>query len=321
MSKFMAAVVVDHPGSPAVLTLRQVPRPQVKPGWSLIQVKAFGLNHSEIFTRQGLSPDVQFPRVLGIEAVGLVAETTNAARLPVGQRVVSLMGEMGRAFDGSYAEYVLLPNDQIYPVTTTLDWATLAGTIETGYTAYGVLRGLQLHDGERLLIRGGSSGVGVTAAKLAHTLAAVTVTSTTRQADKVAILQKQGAQHVFVGQLDQLPEAANFDKILDLIGPKTVPDSLQHLRVGGIVSATGQLGGQWTLNTFDPIMAIPNDRYLTSFYSGAVDELILQELLTIVASDRVDLTPEKVIGLSDIAAAHAAIEAGQAIGKTVVVVS
>ena len=82
----------------------------------VVRVRAFGVNHSEIFTRQGLSPSVTFPRILGIECVGTVEETTDAVRLPVGQRVVSLMGEMGRAFDGGYAEYVLLPNAQIYPV-------------------------------------------------------------------------------------------------------------------------------------------------------------------------------------------------------------
>lgn len=61
------------------------------------------------------------------------SDTTDPQRLPVGQKVVSIMGEMGRAFDGSYAEYTLLPNDQIYPVTTNLDWATLATVPETYY--------------------------------------------------------------------------------------------------------------------------------------------------------------------------------------------
>lgn len=72
---------------------------------------ARGRNHSEVFTRQGLSPSVCFPRILGIECAGEVAAATDAERLPVGRRVVSIMGEMGRDFDGSYAEYILLPNE------------------------------------------------------------------------------------------------------------------------------------------------------------------------------------------------------------------
>ena len=92
----MKAVVVYKPGGPEQLVYTDVPRPALKAGWSLVRVRAFGVNHSEIFTRQGLSPSVSFPRILGIECVGTVEETTDAVRLPAGQRVVSLMGEMGR---------------------------------------------------------------------------------------------------------------------------------------------------------------------------------------------------------------------------------
>lgn len=127
----MKAVVITEPGGPEKLIYQDVPTPTIRPGWSLVTVKGFGINHSEIFTRQGLSPSVKFPRILGIECVGLIEQTTDPERLPVGQKVISIMGEMGRAFDGSYAEKVLLPNTQIYPVTTDLDWATLATIPET----------------------------------------------------------------------------------------------------------------------------------------------------------------------------------------------
>ncbi len=63
----MKAVVIREPGAPEVLVIEELPVPQPAPGWILIRVKAFGLNRSELFTRQGLSPSVQFPRVLGIE--------------------------------------------------------------------------------------------------------------------------------------------------------------------------------------------------------------------------------------------------------------
>ena len=91
----MKAVVVYEPGGAEQLVYTDVPRPVLRGGWSLVRVRAFGVNHSEIFTRQRLSPTVTFPRILGIECVGTVEETTDADRLPVGQRVVSLMGEMG----------------------------------------------------------------------------------------------------------------------------------------------------------------------------------------------------------------------------------
>ncbi|WP_315306090.1 alcohol dehydrogenase catalytic domain-containing protein [Selenomonas noxia] len=157
----MKAVVVYKPGGPEQLVYTDVPRPALKADWSLVRVRAFGVNHSEIFTRQGLSPSVSFPRILGIECVGTVEETTDAVRLPAGQHVVSLMGEMGRAFDGGYAEYVLLPNEQIYPVQSELPWEILAAIPETYYTAFGSLKNLRIEDGYTVLVRGGASGVGI----------------------------------------------------------------------------------------------------------------------------------------------------------------
>ncbi len=130
-------------GGPEVLEYTTVPKPVVKPGWSRIKVAGFGINHSEIFTRQGDSPSVKFPRILGIEVTGIIDVSTDT-KLHPGQRVVSLMGEMGRDFDGSYAEYVLVPNHQIYPVTTTLTPAQLAAVPETYYTAFGIFNSLQL---------------------------------------------------------------------------------------------------------------------------------------------------------------------------------
>jgi len=314
----MHAVIVRHPGGPEVLEKVTVPTPQVKPGWSLIQVRGRGINHSEIFTREGKSPSVAFPRILGIEAVGTVAESTALTRLPVGQTVITFMGEMGRAYDGSYAEYVLVPNAQIFPVTTPLSWPALAAVPETYYTAYGALLGLRLTGGDQVLVRGGTSGVGVAAAKLAHAMADVTVTATTRQLAKTDQLLAAGFDAVIAEQDGRLATAEKFDRVLDLIGPATVADSLAHLNAGGIVSSTGQLGGQWTLTDFDPIMRIPNDCYLTSFYSGDVQITRLQDLLQLITSHNIDVTPVKTFPLSDMRAAHEYLASHHSFGKVVV---
>src|SRR5215472_7731445 len=100
----MKAAVLYEPGGPEVFKIetRSVPRPQA--GEVLMRVKAFGLNRSELFTRQGLSPDVSFPRILGIEAVGLVEEAPGA-EFRKGDIVATAMGGMGRNFNGGYAEY------------------------------------------------------------------------------------------------------------------------------------------------------------------------------------------------------------------------
>src|SRR5215471_18280476 len=124
MKATMRAAVCVRAGGPDVLEIRDLPVPAVRPGWSLVRVLGAGLNRSELRTRQGHSPNVKFPRVLGIECVGMVAESTDPA-LPEGITVAAVMGEMGREFDGGYAEYALLPNSLLMPVTTTLPWDVL----------------------------------------------------------------------------------------------------------------------------------------------------------------------------------------------------
>lgn len=189
----MKAVVIKEAGGPEKLIYQDVPMPKVKPGWTLIKVKGFGVNHSEIFTRKGLSLTVKFPRILGIECVGVVAKTSTPDRLPIGQKVVSIMGKMGRAFDGSYAEYTLLPNDQVYPVETSLDWTTLATIPESYYTAFGSLLNLQIKSGEHVLVRGGSSGLGVAFVNLVKTLVpGVHLTGTTRSLKTSRVTWQEG---------------------------------------------------------------------------------------------------------------------------------
>lgn len=232
----MQAYVVNQPGGPEVLKLTKRPKPSVKPGWTRLKVLGFGVNHSEIFTREGKSPSVHFPRVLGIEVVGIVDETSAPATLSRGQRVVSIMGEMGRAYDGSYAEYVLLPNDQVYPINTNLPLASLVATPETYYTAYGIFKSLQLKATDRVLIRAATSGVGVADLRLIKAYdSRIHVAGTTRRATKRQQLLDAGFDEVIIApDSAQLPAGTDyFDKIIDLIGPLSVKDTLLHLNEGG----------------------------------------------------------------------------------------
>ena len=248
----MKAVVIYEAGGPDKLIYQDVPTPQVKAGWSLVKVKGFGINHSEIFTREGKSPSVQFPRILGIECVGEVAESSTPA-LRAGQKVVSIMGEMGRAFDGSYAEYVLLPNAQIYPIDSDRDWATLAAIPETYYTAFGSLQQLRIAPHDRVLVRAATSGVGVAFALLLKArLPHITLHGACRKLEKAERLRAVGFDAVIADSNGVLQTDERYDKILELVGPATLRDSLAHINEGGIVCQTGQLGNQWYLNDFDP---------------------------------------------------------------------
>ena len=316
----MKAVVIKEAGGPEKLVYQEVPTPEAKSGWSLVKVKGFGINHSEIFTRKGLSPSVKFPRILGIECVGVIAETSDKNRLPVGQKVISIMGEIGRDFDGSYAEYVLLPNDQIYPITTNLDWATLAAIPETYYTAYGSMLNLKIEKGDRILVRAASSGVGIAFLKLLKARHShLFVAGTSRSLNKEKQLKEAGYQEVILDQDGKLQTDLKFDKILELIGPKTIKDSFQHLNKGGIVCSTGQLGNQWYLEKFDPIIDLAPNSYLTSFYSGNVDQTKINQMFSYIEKYHVDARPEKVFDLAHVANAHRYLESSHSFGKVVVV--
>ena len=315
----MKAVVIYEAGGPDKLIYQDVPTPQVKAGWSLVKVKGFGINHSEIFTREGKSPSVQFPRILGIECVGEVAESSTPA-LRAGQKVVSIMGEMGRAFDGSYAEYVLLPNAQIYPIDSARDWATLAAIPETYYTAFGSLQQLRIAPTDRVLVRAAASAVGVAFALLLKArLPHITLHGSCRKPEKAERLRAVGFDAVIADSDGVLQTGESYDKILELVGPATLRDSLTHISEGGIVCNTGLLGNQWYLNDFDPIVELKNNSYLTTFHSALVSGERLIALFRDIDAHNVPVPIERRFTLEQLPDAHRFLQSADSFGKVVVV--
>lgn len=319
--ELMQAVVVDAPGGAHVLQVRRVPKPHLKPGWSLVKVRGFGVNRSEIFTRQGLSPSVKFPRILGIECVGVVEETSDPDRLPVRRMVVSIMGEMGRDFDGSYAEYVLLPNDQIYPISTQLGWKELATVPETYYTAYLALLSLRIKPADTVLVRGATSGVGVAFAQLVKAkFPTVKIAGSSRNFSKKEKLESAGFDEIIVDSDGVLRTENTYSKVLELVGPKTLKNSLNHTEDEGILCSAGQLGGQWFLEDFDPIMELQGSRYLTTAYSGRVSQEKLQALFDYIDYHSIAVEPENIYSLNQVAQAHLQMEADNSFGKNIVLI-
>ena len=294
-----------------------MPIPAVRPGWSLVRVEGAGLNRSELRTRQGHSPNVLFPRVLGIECVGTVVASTDPA-LPEGTTVAAVMGEMGRDFDGGYAEYALLPNELLMPITTTLPWDVLAALPETYLTARGALDALGITAG-RLLIRGGTSSVGMAAASIAAG-AGIEVAATTRRPDKVDALAAAGVNHVFTDATEVYtvwPQGP--DHVLDLVGAQSVLESLRLVRPGGTVCAAGSLSG-WLVPDFEPIAMIPPGTRLTAFHSRSMqgNATALQRIVDEVEAGAYRPNLDRVFGLDEIVAAHHYMEDNRATGKVVV---
>jgi NADPH2:quinone reductase len=292
----------------------------------LIQVKAFGLNRSELHTRLGLAQGVIFPRVLGIEAAGVVAQCPGG-EFPVGQQVVAMMGGMGRVFDGGYAEYTCVPATQVIAFRSDLDWATLGAVPEMLQTSYGSLSiGLDAQPGQSILIRGGTSSVGMATAVLANQRK-MTVLATTRNPHKAAALTNIGADHVLIDDGDLAGQARaivphGVDTALELVGTPTLPDTLRATRVHGVVCFTGMLSNQWTVRDFYPIDYIPHGVRLTA-YGGDANDLpprVLQEFLDAVAAGDAVVPIDHVYAFDQIAEAHASMEADHASGKLVVTI-
>jgi NADPH:quinone reductase len=319
----MKAVVLEKACTPEELVVREVPTPEVKPGWVLVKIKAFGINRSEIFTRQGDSPSVKLPRIIGIECVAEIDDPSDSP-FQKGQRVVSLMGGLGREFDGSYAEYALIPSSQVYPINHDFDWVELAAIPEMYYTAYASLFDvLRLAKGETLLIRGGTSSVGLAALQLAKSIGA-TVISTTRNKNKLEFLKQSGVDFVLLddanlsGQLFSLfPKGVN--KVLELVGTVTLKQSLKSLSEHGILCMTGILGGEWVMENFEPMMDIPSGAYFTQFDSQHVKETLLNDLFNHIKQQEIKVPIAKVFSLDEISKAHLLMESNRANGKIVVV--
>jgi len=324
MMSMMKAVVLEAPGPPEALQICEVPIPTPGRGEVLIKVAAFGLNQSELHTRLGLAEGVTFPRIPGIEATGTVSACPGG-EFTVGQQVATMMGGMGRLFDGGYAEYTCVPATQVIPFSSDLDWATLGAVPEMLQTAYGSLTiGLDAQPGQSILVRGGTSSVGMATAVIAKRRDMIVI-STTRSHGKIESLTKIGVDHVLIDDgsvakrvRDILPDGV--DTALELVGTPTLPDTLAATRLHGVVCFTGMLSNEWIVRDFYPIDYIPRGVRLTA-YSGEANDLpalVLQDFLGAVAAGAAVVPLYRVYRLDQISDAHAEMEAGSATGKIVV---
>lgn len=322
----MKAIVLTEPCKAEEMKLTEIPIPKVKPGWVLIKVKAFGINHSEVLLRlfEVAQSYIHKPIVPGIECVGEVVDPSDSGFMK-GQRVMALMGGMGRSFNGSYAEYALLPSKIVFAVDSNLDREELAAIPETYYTAYGSLvKSLQLSKDDLLLVRGGTSTVGLASVQLAKAIGAKVV-ATTRSDKKASILKEYGSDDIVLEGdgfrdrfLEKYPEGAS--KVLELIGASTLRESLNVTALHGIVCHTGLLGGVYGLKNFDPIKEIPSGVYLTGFYSNYPSQAQITAMMNLIERGNIHPIIAHKFTIEQIADAHLLAEQRGQIGKIVVTV-
>ncbi|KAI0879822.1 putative zinc-binding oxidoreductase [Annulohypoxylon maeteangense] len=334
--KTMRAVICTATGPASIMEIQDVPLPTPQPSQVLIRVLGFGINRAEMFTRQGHSPGVEFPRIIGIECVGVVAgyptaETaeSNPPRHAIGTRVATCMGGLGRQIPGSYAEYTCVSEANVRPIPeTNLSVGTLAALPEMLQTTWGSLvAGLDLKQGESLLVRGATSSIGLCALQLARKIGAIRIGATSRDAERGELLRQNGATEFFVDDGNIAREVSRnaeggFDKILELTGTTTLRDSIKCAVPKGTVCMTGLQGGEWEMEKFTPMGDLPNRVRLCAYGGGPDDFMALpwEELIHDIETGKLRI-PMREFKLEDIRAVHEILESGGGGAKMVVVVS
>ncbi len=235
------------------------------------------------------------------------------------------MGGMGRDYNGGYAELVSVPKAHVFAFQSNLPWSVLGAVPEMFQTVSGSLNeALEVKPNEVLMIRGGTSSIGLLACQLAKHYG-LTVISSTRNPSKIDFLKSNGADYVVIDKgaiKNQVRELFPFGvhKVLELIGGTTLKDSLKCIGKKGVVCMTGILGNSWTMDEFTPMGDIPSLGKLTVYMgeSGNLDEEKLQDFLTAIENKKIEIKIDRVFKLNQVAEAHFLMESNQAKGKLVV---
>ena len=324
----MKAILIKEKGGPDNLVLAEYPSPRPMEGFVLVQVKAFGINHAEIYMRRGDWGDTT--DIIGIECVGVVVEDPSG-EYKEGQKVATMVGGMARSINGSYAEYINIPRSNVIAFRSELPWNELAAIPESYGTAWTLLNwSLDAKAGETIVIHGATSTVGMAGIILAKQMG-MQVIATTRSVKKESLLRALGADEVIIdsgkisGQVAALyPEGV--DKVLELIGNSSLADSLEYIRPMGSIVLAGFLGGLAALEHFHPIFQIPKCIRLTALGSSFIfgqkgfeySKIPLQKIISDIEAGSIRNILRKTFSVEKIAEAHALAESGEVNGKVVV---
>jgi NADPH:quinone reductase len=324
----MRAIEISQPGGPEVLRPVERPTPALQPGDVLIRVEAAGVNRPDIMQRQGkYPPPPGASDIPGLEIAGTIERTEGEGRWRTGDRVCALVA------GGGYAERCAVPSPQCLPIPSGMDVVTAAAIPETYFTVWTNLfqRG-QLQAGERVLVHGGTSGIGSTAIQLARAFGA-TVFATAGSDAKCDACRTLGASHAinyrrqeFVTAVKELTGGEGVDVILDIIGGDYLPRNLECLRLHGRLVQVGLIGGA---KAQIDLRRVLNNRLTIT--GSTLRPRSVQEKGTIARELEAHVWPLLIRGdvrpavhatfpLDRAADAHRLLESGEVIGKVVLTV-
>jgi NADPH2:quinone reductase len=322
----MTAIEITTPGGPEVLRPVQRAVPQPSDGDVLIRVDAAGVNRPDVLQRRGqYPPPPGASDIPGLEVAGTVVEVGPAVtRWRVGDRVCALVS------GGGYAEYCVAPGPQCLPIPENVDVVRAAAIPETFFTVWTNLfqRGA-LRPGERVLIHGGTSGIGTTAIQLAHVLGSI-VFATAGSKEKCDACRRLGAsvainyrEKDFVDVIRRETNTAGVDVILDIMGGDYFNRNLDCLAPDGRLVQIGLLGGATTTLDLGRVMrrrlTITGStlRVRTVEEKGALAREVERNVWPLLSAGRIAPVIDRTFALTEASAAHQRMEAGEHIGKLV----
>jgi putative PIG3 family NAD(P)H quinone oxidoreductase len=323
----MRAAIYTGAGGPEVISIGEVPKPEVRPGHIRVRVHAAGLNRADLIQRRGqYSAPPGWPAdIPGLEYAGEVEAVRGVTRWRVGDRVMGLVG------GGAQAELVTVHQDEALAVPAGLSYAEAAAIPEVFLTAYDALvtRG-RLALGERVLIHAVGSGVGTAAAQVAKHLGA-TVLGTSRSAAKLARALVYGLDHGIDTSSGSFREAVGeqVDLVLDVLGGPAFADNLAVLAPRGRLVLLGMLAGGRFTGDLGPILRKRLEVVGTMMRTRGLEErapLVREfaERMLPLFDQRIDhaapLRPvlERTYPMAELAEAHRALESNETFGKVVV---
>ncbi|UWQ22724.1 NAD(P)H-quinone oxidoreductase [Jannaschia sp. W003] len=318
----MRAVSITRPGGPEVLELAERPVPVPAPGEILLRIDHAGVNRPDCLQRAGAyDPPPGASPLPGLEASGTVAAVGGGVtRWAAGDRVCALLP------GGGYAEYATCPADHALRIPEGLSMAEAAAIPETFFTVWSnvFLRG-GLRAGERLLVHGGSSGIGTTAIQLAVAFGA-RVFATAGSDAKCALCRDLGAEAINYCEadyVDVLQAEGGADVILDMVGGTYITRNLRALAEDGRLVQIAFLQGPKAEVNFAPVMSRRQTitgstlRPQSVLAKARYAEDLRREVWPLLDAGRVAPVMDQAFPLEEAAAAHARMEAGEHLGKIV----
>ncbi|MFM9383778.1 NAD(P)H-quinone oxidoreductase [Pseudomonas sp. UV AK001] len=322
----MTRIEITEPGAPDVLQPRRVPLPVVAQGELLIRVHAAGINRPDALQRAGKYPmRPGMNPIPGLEVAGeVVALGAGVSTFAVGDRVCALTN------GGGYAEYCTVPAGQALPIPDGMDWVKAAAIPETFFTVWANLFGLGgASRGQRVLIHGGTSGIGTTALMLCREFG-IEAFATAGSADKCEAIRELGGEPInyreqdFAAVIAEKTNGQGVNVVLDIMGGSYLNANLNALAMDGRVVMLGFLGGA-RANDVDLLTILGKRavvtgsllRARTSTEKAAIADQLREHVWPVLAAGRCLPIIDKIYPLTDAAQAHAHMEAGDHIGKIV----